>query len=106
MSAMSPLSNLETRRSSSSGISFGGRSLVRAICFPRLTSSLNVWKSSSCTSPCPLRKWTSSRRSTSRVRYFSRNSGIFPAACASRISFANASTLRNRTFAPPLFCAM
>ena len=94
MSAMRPLSNLETRRSSRSGIAFGGRSLVRAICFPRFTSSLNVWKSSSCTSPRPLRKCTSSRSRTSRLRYLSRNSRIFPEACDSRISFVNASTLR------------
>ena len=42
MSAMSPHSNRDRNRSSSAGISLGGRSLLRTICFCASYSALNV----------------------------------------------------------------
>src|SRR6266568_4738131 len=75
MSATRPHSKREINRSSSPGISFGGRSEVSTICLCPSNSALNVWKNSSCVISLPSRKCTSStrKRSTS-LRYRRRNS--------------------------------
>src|SRR5882724_1305965 len=71
MSATRPHSNREINRSSSPGISFGGRSEVSTICLCPSNSALNVWKNSSCVISLPSRKCTSStRKRSTRVHYF------------------------------------
>src|SRR2546430_5038456 len=59
MSATRPHSKREINRSSSPGISFGGRSEVSTICLCPSNSALNVWKNSSCVISLPSRKCTS-----------------------------------------------
>ncbi len=68
MSAISPHSKRERSRSSSVGMSRGGQSLVRTICFCDSYRALKVWKNSSCVRSFPARNWMSSmsRRSTLR----------------------------------------
>src|SRR5438046_9261639 len=77
MSATRPHSKREINRSSSPGISFGGRSEVSTICLCPSNSALNVWKNSSWVISFPSRKCTSStrKRSTS-LRYRRRNSDM------------------------------
>src|SRR5690606_40492207 len=48
ISVINPHSKRERRRSSSVGISFGGRSLEMTICLFSLCNVLKVWKNSSC----------------------------------------------------------
>ena len=65
MSAMSPHSKRERRRSSSCVIALGGRSLESTICLPSSWIALNVWKNSSCVPSLPAMNWMSSMRRTS-----------------------------------------
>ena len=53
MSAISPHSKRDRRRSSSAGISCGGRSLLMTICFCASCSALKVWKNSFCVPSLP-----------------------------------------------------
>ena len=73
MSAISPHSKRERIRSSNVSISFGGLSDVKMICLPAEWRALNVWKNSSCVLSFPIINWISSIKSTSILRYFSRN---------------------------------
>ena len=68
MSAISPHSNRERSRSSSAGISCGGRSLLMTICFCASCSALKVWKNSFCVPSLPETNWMSSTSSTSTLR--------------------------------------
>ena len=68
MSAISPHSKRDRSRSSSAGISCGGRSLLITICFCASCSALNVWKNSFCVPSLPETNWMSSTSSTSTVR--------------------------------------
>src|SRR5437660_1366230 len=74
MSAMRPHTNLERNRSSSVGISLGGRSDEMTICLLISCSALKVWKNSSLVRSLPARNCTSSISSTSTVLYLWRNS--------------------------------
>ena len=65
MSAINPHSKRDRSRSSSAGISCGGQSLLRTICFCESYSALNVWKNSVCVPSLPARNWMSSTSSTS-----------------------------------------
>lgn len=73
MSATSPQAKRVLSRSWRVGISEGGRSEVRMICFEFPWSSLKVWKNSSCVASFPARNWISSMIRTSVFLYFSLN---------------------------------
>ena len=75
ISAISPHSKRERRRSSMAEISFGGQSEEITICFCWSYSALNVWKNSSWVRSRAAMNWISSTISTSMVRKRSRKSG-------------------------------
>ena len=68
MSAIRPHSKRERRRSSRVGMSRGGQSQVRTICFCDSYSALKVWKNSSWVRSLPARNWMSSISSRSTLR--------------------------------------
>ena len=68
ISAIMPPSKRVRKRSSSVAISLGGRSEVNTICLFCEESSLNVWKSSSCTCVLFFKNCTSSIIKTSTLR--------------------------------------
>ena len=68
MSAISPHSNRDRRRSSSAWSSPGGQSLLMTICLWASYSELNVWKNSVLVPSLPARNWTSSTIRTSSFR--------------------------------------
>jgi len=69
MSAKSPHSNLDFNLSSKNGISLGGLSLDKIICFLSSYKVLKVWKNSSWILSLPAINWTSSTNKTSTFLY-------------------------------------
>src|SRR5690625_7416653 len=64
-----PDSNLVVERSSTVGISIGGRSLEISICLFSSCNVLKVWKNSSCVCSLPARNCISSTSNISTLRY-------------------------------------
>ena len=70
---LAPLADVAvTPDASPAVISLAGRSLVMTICLCASYKALNMWKNSSCMRSLFARKWISSMRSRSVLRYFLR----------------------------------